>query len=628
MPFKRFQSPSEMFPKRARQRVLRKGRGLTAWESLGHGVTGLEQLEARALMAADLGIAITDAHVWYMPGTQTTYTVEVTNLGTSTATNATVTTALGSQITQATWTAAYSNGSSGAVIGAGNLNTPITLAAGGKATFTVVGTIDPNATAASGDLVSTASVALAGESNTANNSASDTDKFAPKLIVVTDAIGLSSTSAVRLVNPTSGAVVNQFFAFDDETYNGGVQAVLGDFEGSGRQLIAAAPGRWLPGEVRFFTTDGTRLTNFDTAPFGASWQGGVNLAAADVDGDGRDDLIAAKASGNGEVRIFRSVAGADPIANTPFRTIRPFGSVAVGGATVAAADMGTFTNGAVTNAAKQDGKAELIIGSGMLARPVVRVYDVGSATPKVVDTINPFSPGNRGGIGVAAARVNADSIPEIIVTNGTLGRPITEIYDGRVSAAANPRLSRFEAFGSLGRANSPVFAAAIDTDGDGRANTLYASQGYMGASGVKTVSTAGVPTGSLGSLTGNLQLAAPVVTTNHGIVTTSTGLQFRDLTVGTGTAAAVNKKLSVNYTGWLMNGTEFDSSRRPGRTPFEFTLGKGEVIKGWDEGLATMKVGGRRQLIIPANLAYGSAGSGSIPPNSDLVFDVELLGVT
>jgi peptidylprolyl isomerase len=84
----------------------------------------------------------------------------------------------------------------------------------------------------------------------------------------------------------------------------------------------------------------------------------------------------------------------------------------------------------------------------------------------------------------------------------------------------------------------------------------------------------------------------------------------------------------VNYTGWLMNGTKFDSSRDPGRTPFEFTLGKGEVIKGWDEGLATMKVGGRRQLIIPANLAYGTAGSGSIPPNSDLVFDVELLSVT
>jgi peptidylprolyl isomerase len=617
--------PRQHRPKMSRQRVLRKGRGLTAWESLGHGVTGLEQLEARALMAADLGIAITDAHVWYMPGTQTTYTVEVTNLGDATATNATVTTALGSQITQATWTAAYSSGSSGPVIGAGNLNTPITLAAGGKATFTVVGTIGPSA---SGDLVSTANVALAGESNTANNSASDTDTFAPKLIVVTDAIGLSATSAVRLVNPISGAVVNQFFAFDDETYNGGVQAVLGDFDGDGRQEVAAAAGRWLPGEVRFFKTDGTRLPSFDTAPFGASWQGGVNLAAADVDGDGRDDLIAAKASGNGEVRIFRSVAGADPIANTPFRTIRPFGSVAVGGATVAAADMGTFTNGAVTNAAKQDGKAEVIIGSGMLARPVVRVYDVGSATPKVVDTINPFSPGNRGGIGVAAARVNADSIPEIIVTNGTLGRPVTEIYDGRVSAAANARLSRFEAFGSLGRANSPVFAAAIDTDGDGRANTLYASQGYLGASGVKTVSTAGVPTGSLGALAGNVQLAAPVVTTNPGIVTTSTGLQFRDLTVGTGTAAAVNKKLSVNYTGWLMNGTEFDSSRRPGRTPFEFTLGKGEVIKGWDEGLATMKVGGRRQLIIPANLAYGSAGSGSIPPNSDLVFDVELLGVT
>jgi peptidylprolyl isomerase len=615
---------SKLSRKRVRQRVLRKGRGLTAWESLGHGVTGLEQLESRALMAADLAVTISDAHVWYMPATQTTYTVEVTNVGTSTATNATVTTALGSQITQATWTAAYSSGSSGPVIGAGNLNTPITLAAGGKATFTVVGTVGATAT---GDLVSTASVSLTGETNTTNNSATDTDQFAPKVIAVTDHIGVSATSAVRLVDPATGAVVNSFFAFEP-SYNGGVQAVLGDFNGDGRQEVAAAAGRWLPGTVRFFSTDGERLTTFDTAPFGAGWKGGVNLAAGDVDGDGRDDLIAAKASGNGEVRVFRGVAGTDPIANTPFRTIRPFGNGHVGGATVAAADMGTFTNGAVTNADKQDGKAEVFVGSGLLTRPVVRVYDVGTATPKVVDTIKPFSAGNRGGIGVTAARINQDSIPDIIVTNGTLGRPVTEIYDGRVGTAANARLSRFEAFGSLGRANSPVFAAAIDTDGDGRANTLYASQGFLGASGVKTVSTAGVPTGSLGAFAGNFQLAAPVVTTSPGIVTTATGLQYQDLTVGTGTAAAVNKKLSVNYTGWLLNGTEFDSSRRPGREPFEFTLGKGDVIKGWDEGLATMKVGGRRQLIIPANLGYGPSGTSSIPPNSTLVFDVELLSVT
>lgn len=623
MPFKRFQSPSNMFPKRARRRGLPKGRGLHAWEALGHGVTGLEQLEARALMAADLAITISDAHVWYMPGTQTTYTVEVTNVGDATATNATVTTALGSQITQATWTAAYSSGSSGPVIGAGNLNTPITLAAGGKATFTVVATIDPNATSASGDLVSAANVALAGESNTTNNSASDPiNQFTPKLIVVTDAIGLSSTSAVRLVNPTTGAVVNQFFAFDDETYNGGVQAVLGDFDGDGRQEVAAAPGRWLRGVVRFFDTDGTRLSAFDTAPFGAGWRGGVNLAAGDVDGDGRDDLVAARASGNGEVRVFRGLAGADPIANTPFRTIRPFGSSAVGGATVAAADMGTFTNGTVTDAGKQDGKAEVIVGSGLLARPIVRIYDVGPATAKVVDTIKPFSAGNRGGVGVTAARVNADSIPEIIVTNGTQGRPVTEIYDGRVAAAANPRLSRFEAFGSLGHSNSPVFAAAIDTDGDGRANTLYASQGYRGASGVKTVSTAGVPTGSLGSLVGNFQLAAPVVTTNPGIVTTSSGLQFRDLVVGTGAKPTNSSStVTVNYEGWLLNGTRFDGNQN-----MSFALNG--VIAGWTEGLGSMRVGGRRQLIIPANLAYGSTGSGSIPPNSTLVFDVELLSTT
>jgi uncharacterized repeat protein (TIGR01451 family) len=618
MPMPRRDNSFRPAKKRLQRGRLRRERGLHAWESLGHGVTGLEQLEARALMAADLGITISDAHVWYMPGTQTTYTVEVTNLGDATASNATVTTSLGSQITQKTWTAAYSSGSSGPVIGAGNLNTPITLAPGGKATFTVVSTIGPTA---SGDLVSSANVSLAGESNTANNSATDTDAFTAKYIVVTDDIGPAATSAVRLVDPATGSVVRSFFAFQP-SYNGGVQAVLGDFDGDGRQEVAAAPGRWLPGEVRFFSTDGTALTAFDTAPFGMGWKGGVNLAAGDVDGDGRDDVVAAKASGDGEVRVFRGTAGVDPIANAAFRTIRPFSRGHVGGATVAAADMGTFTSGAVTDADKQDGKAEVIIGSGALTRPLVRVYDLSPATPKVVDSIRPLRSASRGGIGVAAARVNEDSIPDVIVTNGTVGSPVTEIYDGRVAAAANPRLARFEAFGAQGRSNAPVFAAAIDTDGDGRANTLYASQGYRGAAGVRTVSTAGATTGFLGTIAGNVQLGAPVATTNPGIVTTPSGLQYRDLVVGTGAKPTNSSStVRVNYEGWLLDGTRFDGNQNS-----SFALNG--VIKGWTEGLGSMRVGGRRQLIIPANLAYGSSGTGSIPPNSTLVFDVELLSTT
>ncbi|HEX7241444.1 MAG TPA: FKBP-type peptidyl-prolyl cis-trans isomerase [Longimicrobiaceae bacterium] len=112
-----------------------------------------------------------------------------------------------------------------------------------------------------------------------------------------------------------------------------------------------------------------------------------------------------------------------------------------------------------------------------------------------------------------------------------------------------------------------------------------------------------------------------------GMTTTPSGLQYRDDQVGTGTEATAGKTVSVHYTGTLTDGKKFDSSRDRG-TPFEFPLGAGRVIRGWDEGVAGMKVGGRRTLVIPGDLAYGSRSPGAgIPPNATLVFDVELLGV-
>lgn len=112
------------------------------------------------------------------------------------------------------------------------------------------------------------------------------------------------------------------------------------------------------------------------------------------------------------------------------------------------------------------------------------------------------------------------------------------------------------------------------------------------------------------------------------IVTTASGLQYADLVVGTGAEATVGKQVQVHYTGWLQNGTQFDSSRDRNE-PLPLTLGEGRVIPGWEEGLTGMKVGGQRQLIIPPNLAYGEqgAGNGLIPPNSTLIFDVELVSV-
>lgn len=104
-------------------------------------------------------------------------------------------------------------------------------------------------------------------------------------------------------------------------------------------------------------------------------------------------------------------------------------------------------------------------------------------------------------------------------------------------------------------------------------------------------------------------------------------LQIEELNVGTGAEAVTGQKVAVHYTGWLTNGQKFDSSLDRG-TPFEFALGGGQVIKGWDQGVAGMKVGGKRKLTIPPNLGYGPGGAGNvIPPNATLVFEVELLGV-
>jgi FKBP-type peptidyl-prolyl cis-trans isomerase FkpA len=124
-------------------------------------------------------------------------------------------------------------------------------------------------------------------------------------------------------------------------------------------------------------------------------------------------------------------------------------------------------------------------------------------------------------------------------------------------------------------------------------------------------------------------------TANPAAVSSAPKVEITDVVVGTGAEATLGSTVYMNYTGWLFkpfatkqHGKKFDSSLDAGRTPLDFQLGAGRVIKGWEQGIVGMKVGGKRTLIIPASLAYGAKGAGGdIPPNADLIFDVELMDV-
>jgi hypothetical protein len=255
----------------------------------------------------------------------------------------------------------------------------------------------------------------------------------------------------------------------------------------------------------------------------------------------------------------------------------------------------------------------------------VLVYDV-SGNPIVIDRIAPFTAGLRSGVSVSSGRFNADTIADIFAAGGRGAGSVTEIFDGRVAAADNARLAQQAAFASLAGGSAPVFSAGIDLDGDNRVDQLFATQGIGGGDhGIRRVSRNGTLLPLFPNSSDALRVGASLPRVDTSLVTTSTGLQYRDVRVGTGTVAESGRRIGVHYVGSLRNGTIFDTSRDAPGTPFSFTLGANEVIDGWDEGLVGMRVGGRRTLIIPANLAYeGQTGR----PQGTLVFDVELLSVS
>jgi peptidylprolyl isomerase len=466
--------------------------------------------------------------------------------------------------------------------------------------------------------------------------------------------GIGSSPTVRLVDSQTGVIRAQATAFES-TFKGGVAVAMADVDGDGTPELCAASGAGRVAEIRVFkeqagSTVLKELTAYRTRPFGSGYRGGIGIASGDVDGNGRADFVAAKSRGAGTVSIFLSVNAADPIINTPYRSFTAFAGRYDGGASVAVAELGTFSEGRLLNAFIPDRRVEVVVGSGAGMRATVKAYDV-SATPRVVTTIEPMSAELRGGVTVASGLYTGDNIDDLFVSAGRGGGGVTEVYAGQLGTVTAGPILRSAAFASLAKPNAQVFTAPVDTNGDGTIDRFLVTQGSGSTNpGIVATSTAGARTGTLSSLKGPLFIAAarpafPVFFDRLFFfsdsvrpqfidaalsalpkVTTASGLEYQDIVVGSGARPVVGKQVAAHYTGLLVDGRIFDTSRLRG-TPYAFEFGKGFVIKGWDEGLATMNVGGRRFLTIPANLAYGDnplPGS-IIPKGATLRFEVELV---
>ncbi len=297
---------------------------------------------------------------------------------------------------------------------------------------------------------------------------------------------------VTILDETTGMVLRQFAPYGN-SFQGGVRVATGDLTGDGIDEIVTAPGWSIVAQVNVYSQIGSLLTTFQ--PYGASFESGVQVAVADVDGDGLNDIITVPSFGPAEVKVFRNVLiGGVPTFDTahPYRDFLAFPASFIGGAVVAAADMGStpVANGPFDNT-QLDHKAEIVVGSSAGIQTTVVVFDASrittltpNATATPVASFTPFTTNYQGGVSLSVARINADLIPDIVVGAGVDGSSLIDVWAWNNTAnAALSSLSAngigFAAFTNPSR-TAPVQVTTLDTNGDHIADTILAVQGPGG----------------------------------------------------------------------------------------------------------------------------------------------------
>ena len=321
----------------------------------------------------------------------------------------------------------------------------------------------------------------------------------PLVVTATEA-DCGPGAQVTVIDPFTGAIRSQFGVFEPR-FRGGARVVVGDVDADGADEIVIGSGPGRIGEIRVFEIDGTELVGYRTRPFGPTYMGGVEPEVGDIDGDGDEDLVAVGLVAARNTRVFLVTPNAaDPVANQPFKAFAAFAGDVLGGGSVAVADL------------NNDGRAEIIRGSGPGAAALVNVFDV-SAAPRIVDSFRPFRslPRFRGGVAVSTTRFNGDQTPDILVAGGRGAGSTMEVYDGTINArVANARLdlTRLAAFADLSSREAAAYAVAIDTDGNGVADRIFATQAEGGSQrGVRVINRDGSVAQTFSAFSRNLRIA-------------------------------------------------------------------------------------------------------------------------